>query len=237
VIPFDTDTKNGRRLLGSLPEKHWIIPEPVKGSLEKPEEATFADDAILRYPGELRKTLCIQGENVLVEAVFQTGDGLTNAGLMGKYDGKNGYRLIVNGSGRAEFQLASDGELANVASSQKVNDGDYYHVVAEADRATGRMTIYVNGKEAGTDNGAPKPEQSIDNGADFLVGKTHDGQFFKGRIDTMRVAQGTLEQARTDIDEIYAWFTDGPWRKDMLGRRPKARRDAGAIMGSKESSD
>ncbi len=234
VIPIYTENKRGEKvMIRDFPEFEWIVPKPTEGSLDNPRKATFADDAALRYPGKLRHTLCIRDENVLVEAAFEAKAGLTNAGLLGKYDGTSGYRLIINDQGQAEFQLASGGKTASVASSRKVNDGKYYHVLAEADRKTGRMTIYVNGKESGTAQGAPSPEESLDNRSDFLVGKTHDGKSFQGKIDTMRVAKGTLAQARTDIQELYTWFTDGPWRYDMLGNKPVGRRDAGAIEYAK----
>jgi hypothetical protein len=230
VIPIYTENKRGEKvMIRDLPEEQWVVPEPITGSLDNHRKAKFADDAVIRYPGELRHTLRVRDENVLLEAAFQAERGLTDAGLMGKFDGKSGYRLIINDAGRAEFQLASGAKTARVVSGLAVNDGAYYHVIAEADRKTGRMTIYVNGKKAGETDDAPLSETSLDNRADFLVGKTHDGRFFRGKIDTMRVAKGTLAQARTDIDELYAWFTDGPWRRDMLGRKPVGRRDAGAI--------
>lgn len=47
----------------------------------------------------------------------------------------------INGSGQAEFQLAHNGRVASVTSDSKVNDGGYYHVLAEADRESGRLTI------------------------------------------------------------------------------------------------
>ncbi len=230
TIPiYTTNTGGKKQKLKAFPTSEWIIPEPVKGSLDNPKKVEFADDAVIRYPAELRHTLAVRDENVLVEAVFATESGLTDAGIVGKFDGKSGYRLIVNAQGQAEFQLASGGKVTSVASSGKVNGGDFHHVVAEADRETGRMTIYVDGKEMGSATGAPSPEHSLDNSSDFLVGKTHDGKFFKGKIDTMRVCQGTLEDGRTDIAELYTWLSDGPWRYDMLGNKPVGRRDAGAI--------
>ena len=49
----------------------------------------------------------------------------------------------------------------------------------------------------------------------------------------MRIALGTLADARTTIEELYAWQFDGPFLRDFTGREPTgARRDAGAIEGS-----
>ncbi len=46
----------------------------------------------------------------------------------------------------------------------------------------------------------------------------------------MRIALGTLADAHTTIDELYAWQFDGPFLRDFAGRKPSgARRDGGAI--------
>jgi hypothetical protein len=45
----------------------------------------------------------------LLEAIFRTEAGHTGGGLMGKFDGSAGYRLVVNDGGAAEFQVASGG--------------------------------------------------------------------------------------------------------------------------------
>jgi hypothetical protein len=172
----------------------------------------------------------IRGENLLVEAYFRSEAGLTDAGLLGKFDGKSGYRLTINPAGQAEFAIAADGRADKVASKQSVNDGKWHHVLAEVDRETGRMTIYVDGQESASGKASLSPGASLDNPSDFLVGKTHDGKFFRGTVDFMRVCKGTLEDAKTDIDELYAWQTDGPFLYDMAGNAPAGeRRDAGAL--------
>ena len=57
-----------------------------------------------------------------------------------------------------------------------------------------------------------------------------NGYCLAGGLEFMRIALGTLADARTDIDELYAWQFDGPFLRDFTGRRPAgARRDAGAI--------
>lgn len=40
---------------------------------------------------------------------------------------------------------------------------------------------------------------------------------------------GTLKDAKTDIEELYAWQFDGPFIRDFAGRKPKGKRDAGAL--------
>ncbi len=95
------------------------------------------------------------------------------------------------------------------------------------------IRIYIDGKPAERRSvrtyGQP-PSASLTNTADFLVGKGPAGNFFAGTIDYLRVARGTLADARTSIGELYKWEFDGPFLKDFRGNSPPtgARRDAGA---------
>jgi hypothetical protein len=62
------------------------------------------------------------------------------------------------------------------------------------------------------------------------VGGTPDGRFLDGTLDFLRIAHGTLEDAHTTIEELYAWEFDGPFLRDFTGRKPAGtRRAAGAI--------
>jgi hypothetical protein len=148
---------------------------------------------------------------------------------MSKFDGQAGYRLVIDPDGKAEFRIASGGEVDSITSAQAVNDGNWHHVLAEVDRATGRMTIYVDGATSAEAKASLASDASLDTSADILVGRTHDGAYFRGAMDFLRICQGTLADARTDIAELYAWQSDGPVKYDFAGRAPKGRRDAGAL--------
>ncbi len=203
----------------------WQTPEPLKG---KGRRATMPKDANYIFPGEHRRTLAISTENILLEANLKTEE---RAGvIMGKHDGKSGYQLALNG-GKPVFTLSSEGKDSQVASDLSINDGNWHHVIAEVDRKTGRMTVYVDGKKAGEGTASLASDASVDNGADFLVARAMDGgQAFVGEIDYMRVCHGTLADALTTIDELYAWQTNGPWKYDMRGQPiGGSRRDVGAI--------
>jgi hypothetical protein len=39
-----------------------------------------------------------------------------------------------------------------------------------------------------------------------------------------------LADAKTTIEELYAWEFSGPFLEDFMGRKPHDRRDAGAIQ-------
>ncbi len=70
---------------------------------------------------------------------------------------------------------------------------------------------------------------SLANDGDLYVGGTPSGRCLNGTLDFMRICLGTLADAKTDIDELYAWEFDGPFLKDFAGRYPKGKRDAGAL--------
>ena len=54
--------------------------------------------------------------------------------------------------------------------------------------------------------------------------------YFKGSVDYLRLAKGTLEDAETTIEELYEWQFNGPFLKDFFGNEPTGkRRDVGAI--------
>ncbi len=220
----DGELRKKKRLIDPETAPKWTVPEPIKG---KGRRAEYEKDAKMVFPGEERKTLIFRTENLLVEAVLRTST--PNGGILGKFDGKSGYRLYLNPQGKAVFEVASGGKTASVESAEAVNNGEWRHVLAEIDRASGAMRIYVDGKLSNEAKAGLAANASLENNDDFLVGKTHDGVFFTGQIDFMRVCQGTLADARTSIEELYAWQTDGPFKYDMRGRKPVGRRDAGAL--------
>jgi hypothetical protein len=203
---------------GDIPLPPW----QVKDTGEKVQKGRSKTELFeLRYPAELRKTLIITTENLLLEAWFQAaGSGV----IADKHDGTSGYQLLVGDTGQAEFRIASGGQTATVQTQQKVTGSQWQHVLAEIDRASGQMAIYLNGKLAGQAQAGLSAEASLDCRADFLV-----GEGFTGAIDFLRVCRGTLADADTDIDELYEWQTNGPFRYDFFGKPPVGRRDAGAI--------
>jgi hypothetical protein len=175
--------------------------------------------------------LIIKTQNLLMESNFRTAPGHTGGVIAGKFDGKSGYHLAMDEAGRAVFLISSGGQQASVASTTKVNDGKWHHVLAEVDRKASQMTLYVDGKLSGEAKVALASDASLENKADFVVGKASeaDGGYFVGAIDFLRVAQGTLADAQTDIHELYQWQTNGPFTRDFAGNKPQGRRDAGAL--------
>ena len=213
-------------------KEQWTIPEP-EGGYNDEGIPQFSGDQVMSYPGEKRKTLISKTDNLLLEVKFKTEPDHKAGYLVAKHDGENGYSLFVNNEGQVQFKISADGNDYDVKTRSEVNDGKWHHIIAEIDRNTGRMTIYLDGESDHEVITSLDPEMSIDNHADFLVGKSSIGNqgYLKGAIDFMRVCHGTLEDSKTTIDELYAWqFTDGPFMFDMRGEPVKGeRRDAGAL--------
>jgi hypothetical protein len=178
--------------------------------------------------GEALKNPQIYFGNLLIEIYFKTTPGHTGGVLMEKKMG-NGYSLVVNPVGGVSFTVKGTGAAATVESKARVNDGQWHQAIVEADRQARTLTVYVDGRKdaaaAGVDNSV-----SLANEGDVFVGGTPEGRHLDGTLDFLRIAHGTLADADTTIEELYAWEFDGPFLRDFTGRKSAgARRDAGAI--------
>jgi hypothetical protein len=179
-----------------------------------------------RVEGEALKNPRVHSSSFLVEVYFRTKPGHT-AGPLVSHLGERGYELLVDLFGGASLAVRADGPEA-IATQAKVNDGRWHHLIAEVDRTASVLRLYVDGKL--------DTEQRIEltgslaSEADLLVGRSAKGRHFAGDIEFLRIALGTLADAKTTIQELHAWQFDGPFLRDFTGRRsPDGRRDAGAI--------
>jgi hypothetical protein len=171
----------------------------------------------------------IHDSNFLLEIVFRTEPGAKGGVLVEKFNGA-GYSLAVDVRGGVTLSVTAGGKTWLLPSRVALNDGRWHHVIAESDRATGTLTLYLNGRRDGSAAG-PGLNLSLANPGDLHVGGTPTGRHLHGAIDFLRIALGTLADASTDIDELYAWQFDGPHLRDFTGRPPRGRRDAGALEG------
>lgn len=211
---------------------NWV-PDAPTGS-----GGAYSANDFIRFPGHLRKTPAIARENILVEATLKVVPG-TNGDILGKHDGASGYRLFLNSEGRAQFQVSAGGAHYSVATSQAINNGQWHHVLAELQRAgpgqsNGRLTIYLDGAIDQEVTGLSlSSDHSTDNAADLVVGAHNPGSGFTNHLqadlDFLRLAHHTLAEADTTIAELWAWQTNGPWKRDMRGNLPLNKRDAGAL--------
>ncbi len=203
-------------------------------SVGVPEGSEQLGKGRFTFPGRERKGLNIDTCNLLIEVCLKTHPGHTGGVIVSKA-AEAGYVLDLDAQGRPRLTLRAAGrELCSRTGSAPVNDGEWHHVIAELDRETTEgITLYVDGKQA---NGAwsgrtPSGRLSLSNDADFLVGKGPEGGYFAGAMDFLRVARGTLADAKTTIEELYEWEFNGPFMRDFCGNTPAGKRDAGAIEG------
>jgi hypothetical protein len=172
----------------------------------------------------------IETSNFLIEAYFKTTPGEKDATLIQKAaDSGSGYALYVNETGGVTLAAGAAGAMVHLTSQGAVNDGRWHHVIAEADRQAGTFTIDLDGKldARGPGLGAAA---SLASDADLYVGGTAQGHNLDGAIEFLRIARGTLADARTTIEELYAWQFHGPFLDDFIGRtRPADGGSAGAI--------
>jgi concanavalin A-like lectin/glucanase superfamily protein len=182
------------------------------------------------YPGSKRRTLDMGTNNFLIEVVFRTEPG--KGGTLVSKMGDGGYYLEVLPNGMISLQLrATDGNGSALSVGTEIGgDGKWHHVIAEVDRVGRRLRVHLDGKKQGDGPMTLKPDASLSNTADFMVGRGADGSFFTGELDFLRVSRGTLADARTSIGELYDWQFNGPALKDFVGNAPTdGRRDAGAM--------
>jgi len=184
------------------------------------ERRTITGDALINPQ--------IRNSNFLIEMYFKTAPGAKDATLMQKM-ADAGWALTLNASGGVTLSAKSGAVSANLSSHRAVNDGQWHHVIAEADRAAKTLAIYIDGKQDNTGVGIG-PEVSLANTADLFVGGTPQGRDLAGAIDFARLARGTLSDSKTSIEELYSWEFDGPFLRDFLGqKRPADGGCAGAI--------
>jgi hypothetical protein len=187
----------------------------------QPEDCTV-EGAALKNPQ-------IYTGNLLIEVHFKAAPECTGGVLIEKLQGA-GYSLTLSSAGRIRFSVQGPGASAAVESRARVSDGKWHHVIAELDRAIPQLTIYLDGRK---DVGARGIAASVSlaNDGDLYVAGTPTGRWFDGTLDFLRLAQGTLADAQTTIEELYAWEFDGPFLRDFAGVKPtSAQRTAGAIQ-------
>ena len=178
--------------------------------------------------GEDLKNPQVHRSSFLIEVYFQTEPGRAGGVLMEKMGGA-GYSLAVDEDGRVAFSVKGEGGSGRVLSTTVVDDGRWHHVLAECDRASRALTLYVDGRKDAQGPGIG-PDVTLASDADLYVGGTPTGRCLAGTLDFLRIALGTLADAKTTIEELYAWEFDGPFLRDFAGRAPTgARRDAGAL--------
>ena len=227
--PLENFTRGALRLSAEKKSyarlRHATLAEPFTAELatrashgQNPQPREF------KFEGESLQNANIFGSNFLIELYFQAeSDGL----LISKQQ-HAGYALRIK-EGRAIFSLKDvEGASATLSSNSRLADGRWHHLIAEADRESRTLTLYVDGTRDATGKGLG--HVSLTNAGDLYVGGTPEGKHLNGSLEFLRIAQGTLADAHTTIEELYAWQFDGPAHRDMRGAKAIGDgRDAGAL--------
>ena len=183
-----------------------------------------------RAAGKDFKSPEVYDNNFLIEAYFKTAPG-TKQGLIAGKMGNAGYSLEVNPKGGVTFIIKGGDKTRKVESKRIINDGQWHHIVAEADREARKITLYINGQKDRSGKGIGTG-YSLENDAPLYVAGTPEGRNLKGTMEFLRISLGTFADAKTDIHELYAWQFNGPFLKDFTGKKAIGKRDAGALEKS-----
>lgn len=170
----------------------------------------------------------IRESSFLIEVYFKTIRNQSDAVVVEKMNG-NGYSLTLDHAGELLFKVKGATGEASLMASKRINDGEWHHVIAECDRESAKLALYIDGKKDSENSGIGQ-NVNLSNTGDMFVGGTPNGRCIEGVFDFLRISLGTLKDAKTTIEELYAWEFNGPFLRDFTGRLPKGkRRDAGAL--------
>ncbi|MBN1675737.1 MAG: right-handed parallel beta-helix repeat-containing protein [Kiritimatiellae bacterium] len=167
----------------------------------------------------------------LIEAVLRsTAHGPVVSKMAGTREGRAGYLLEILSDGKASVTLAAAGSrVVRAVSGGRINDGRWHHLIAEADRTNGQLTLYIDGRQDTRVRLGLPADAGLKNPGVFLLGR-HQDAYHRFEIDFLRVSRGSLQDAETDIAELYAWEFDGPFLSDFHGNPPSGKaRDVGAV--------
>ncbi len=171
----------------------------------------------------------ISKSSFTIECVVKI-ESASNGILAEKMD-ENGWRLSIAKNGRLSFTVKS-GELSKVLLSQKeLNNSTWCHIVAECDRKEKQLRLFIDGKFDSSSDGIGEDASLAGNSA-LYVGGTPAGGNLSASLDFLRISRGSLSDAKTTVEELYAWEFDGPSNCDFNFRATPTnlKRDAGAIQ-------
>lgn len=180
------------------------------------------------HNGARLPTVDMQENNFLIELLIQSPSA---SGTLVSKVGTNGpgYRLdLTNRRPRLSLRDAA-GHFLTAVSDTPLSDGAWSHLLVEVDRTAG-VRFHVNGVTATATTSGDMPSGSLANPADFLVGGGPGEIPLSGTLGYLRVARGTLEDARTTITELHRWQFQGPALFDFAGNPRTGRHAAGAIV-------
>jgi hypothetical protein len=226
VLKHDVATADYPRTVAiSYDDKNWLktVSEPGRkpgenarqGQKDRWKKANDAWQAAeeKEYPGSKRKTVDMGSNNFLLE-IYLKPEGSQNSAIISKMLGGTGSELRLL-EGQPALMLANGDNKFALRAETGIADGKWHHLLAEVDRQAGIARLYVDGELAAEDDGLFSEDVSLSNTGDFFIGRGEAGPY-KGLVDFTRVSRGTLADAETTLEELYAWqFINGPFLKDF----------------------
>ncbi|MFO8006710.1 MAG: LamG domain-containing protein, partial [Candidatus Brocadiia bacterium] len=204
------------------------IEKGQSGSEPETREVALGGEQATRWitvSGQDLKTPETYNSSFLIEAYFRTDAGAS--GVLVEKMGDAGYSVLLDDDGLPRFSVRHGDAAATVRGKAPLNDGEWHHLIAEADREAGELRLYLDGALNATTDGLGS--WSLANKADLHVGGTPDGRCLAAELEFVRIARGTLADARTTIEELHEWQFNGPFLRDFTGREPVGKREAGAL--------
>ncbi|MEM6458829.1 MAG: LamG domain-containing protein [Planctomycetota bacterium] len=183
----------------------------------------------LEVPADGYRNPDIDTSSFIIETYARFDAGQAGGVLVAKHDGQQGYELCLDSGGRPVLRLLDGQAVTEVAADTPLTDGAWHHLVTEFDRPGQSVRFYLDGRLVHNDS--VSVTGSLTNPAPLFVGGTPEGQHLRGSLDFLRIARGTLTDAKTTIEELHAWQFAGPAGRDFTGTKPVGPRDAGAVEG------
>ena len=178
-------------------------------------------------PAEGYRSPAVDKTNFLLEAFFRTEPGHTGGVLLQKKD-RAGYALVIDSRGRRDVpgrrpdrfgQGAKRGEAERRPVAPRHRGGRPQGQEAKPVRRWAPRCRRCGRRPTFRSPARRTCTSAADPTADA----------WPERSSSCAIALGTLDDAKTTIEELYAWQFSGPFLEDFLGRRPNGQRDAGAI--------
>ncbi len=177
----------------------------------------------------------IATEGFVLEAVLKCAAGSSGL-VVGKDNGANGWKLELGPQGRPVVSLRVGGSLvSSFLADASAADSAWHHLLVEVTREmVNGIRLWLDGQPANGVFTGTTPVASLANNADLYVGGGPGQAFLACELEFLRVARGTLQEAWTTAEELYAWEFSGPFLRDYFGASPNgARRDAGAMESAR----
>ena len=151
--------------------------------------------------------------------------------MLSKSDATAGYRLELRAGKPVLTLRVNRTDAYTLTADAALPANTWHHLLVDIDRKTGTATIYLDGQTLPATATGKLPTESLENTGDLLLAGGPGNTPLAVTLDFLRIARGTLTDARTTIDELHAWQSAGPFLRDFTGTPPTHKRDAGAIEG------